>query len=71
MFGANDLKPCPFCGGEPEIVTHIVKGVVFHHKYTILCSNHCGHGMITNMYEDYRNAVNEWESKVRKANGNG
>lgn len=37
MAREPELKPCPFCGGEAEIVGHYIKGVPNNYQYFVRC----------------------------------
>lgn len=58
----QELKPCPFCGGEAQMVIteHTPKG----NDYTPRCSNPACAGRITKKWINYDKAVEAWNRRV-------
>jgi len=51
---SEDLKPCPFCGGEAEMLIHNIAG------YCVDCKNpECGSDQWTEL-----KAIEKWNSRV-------
>lgn len=46
-----ELKKCPFCGGEMEIL-NVSESPLYVHDYIFDCKNHCIHSVRSFMTED-------------------
>lgn len=46
-----ELKKCPFCGGEMEIL-NVSESPLYVHDYIFGCKNHCIHSVRSFMTED-------------------
>lgn len=62
-----ELKPCPFCGGEAEIVTGVTNITPRHGKVHIKCSS-CGACSDTYYDSDYNGeyilkVINAWNTR--------
>lgn len=51
---SDELKPCPFCGGEAEFIS----GVGF---FCVSCSFCCGE---TNLYNTGQEAIDAWNRRI-------
>ena len=52
----EELKPCPFCGGEATLDHYESDGYL---AYCILC-----HAMIEHWCADKQEAINKWNKRV-------
>ena len=60
----TELKPCPFCGGEPTIVVRKGKDG-WRDRYSILCDyEHGGCGAESGWYHYESEAVEAWNKRV-------
>lgn len=63
LESAVELKPCPFCGGRPEILERFIHGVANRKHYWIRCSK-CWVGQ--DLHRDYRTrekAIERWNQR--------
>lgn len=57
-----DLKPCPFCGGTPEIlIDEIAEG---ERKYLVKCED-CD-GMIERWFDNAGDSVTAWNRRAHE-----
>ena len=58
----DELKPCPFCGGEAElrVTKHIPRGF----DYTPRCKNPSCCGRLTKLYLVKEAAINAWNTRT-------
>ena len=67
MTATDELLPCPFCGGNAQIVTDSIRidGHVFHVDYHI--THHCQAVgfMCTRSYENIDTAILVWNRRAR------
>lgn len=57
------LKPCPFCGGEPEILE------ISYYTYVKCMNAKCAINPITPGYLDADRTVHEWNKREDGKNG--
>lgn len=60
----NELKPCPFCGGE----AYICKENIPYHptSYAVDCGNdRCDVDPSTDFFEDKEKAIEAWNRRVK------
>lgn len=55
----NELKPCPFCGGEPRIIEHEFEGV--SNTFGIKCK--CG-AQSFQFWETIDDAIEQWNRRA-------
>ena len=55
----DKLKPCPFCGGEAQCVTHHLYGKV--RGYSVACSYGCCEQTVT--YSSKQGAIKSWNRR--------
>lgn len=59
-----ELKPCPFCGGEAEIISYYFKGTANRMHFFCQCKS-CGTRMQNwNGYRTRANAIEAWNRRV-------
>ncbi len=58
----SELNPCPFCGGDAEIVSHQISE---DGTETYVCCKHCGARTegIEAPYSEHAAATSEWNSR--------
>ena len=58
----DNLKPCPFCGADPEITHDIIDDMDF---WSIGCGNDdkCPVILVTNDFESKAEAVKAWNTR--------
>ncbi len=61
----NELKPCPFCGGEAEL--YITKHIPSGFEYTPRCKNKSCCGRQTKKYLVKETAVAMWNRRADNA----
>ena len=54
----NELKPCPFCGGQAELREYLAFGRI--KSYTVRCKNMCA------VTCGHRNANGKWRATQKK-----
>lgn len=59
----KELKQCPFCGGEAELVT---KQQCLADAYTVRCKNAGCRGRTTKLVRAKHQAINEWNRRADK-----
>ena len=57
---AEQLKACPFCGGEAKIVDWYISGVANHKNYFVMCKV-CGRN--SKNRNALNKAVSEWNTR--------
>ena len=58
---ANELKPCPFCGGKAELIT---RKQCLADAYSVRCKNkHC-RGHVFKLVRAEHKAVTEWNRRA-------
>ena len=59
-MNSNELKPCPFCGGEAKLEQHKIMGfnVIIHYVRCCLC------GCSTAEYVEKSTATTMWNSRA-------
>ena len=62
---ANELKPCPFCGGEAHIA-ELSNGSQFITFYTVNCNQiaHCFGSDSNSWYGDKDQAIEAWNRRA-------
>lgn len=69
---AEELKPCPFCGGGAEVVTHIDHEHDYNTLHTVGCSNTTCFGFAHpyskcyRLYSDRERAIKEWNTRAER-----
>ena len=58
VYAVPELKPCPFCGGEAELM-HDHDGTWF-----VICGERCGVSPATCCYEKREDAVSAWNRRA-------
>ena len=68
----NKLKPCPFCGGKPEIHGYHGFWADNKHHYCVHCTNDlcCIHPS-TGVYESIGEAIKAWDRRAECERKNG
>lgn len=56
MMQTEELKPCPFCGGEAELITRNMAPDAF-----VKCENNC-----PRMCSDDEKAIDEWNKRAKE-----
>ena len=51
---SEELKPCPFCGGE-------ARGELYGHGYYVMCKDNCLHGEFCPSNEE---AIKRWNTRT-------
>lgn len=52
----EELKPCPFCGGEPEMINYS------EHEWLVNCPTCCG--MVERWRETEKEAAEQWNRRA-------
>ncbi|MBC2768598.1 Lar family restriction alleviation protein [Pusillimonas minor] len=55
-----ELKPCPFCGENENLIVQHCEGTINHPAYRVCCDN-CG---TSNGYTDKANHVENWNRRA-------
>ena len=58
---ANELKPCPFCEGEAEMIT---RKQCLADAYSVRCKNKSCRGRVIKLVRAEHQAINEWNRRV-------
>ena len=59
----NELKPCPFCGGEAEM--YVTPSTLRRDDYTPRCKNPSCCGRVTKKYSRRDTAVMLWNRRAK------
>lgn len=59
----NDLKPCPFCGGEAELTGRYIKGGANNYQYFIRCKRCKARPQAYNTFRKSERAIEEWNRR--------
>lgn len=62
MISRQKLKPCPFCGGEAELVTFYIKGVANRKNHFARCRQN--HFCRTRNYRSRNDAIEAWNKRA-------
>ena len=57
----TELKKCPFCGGEAELIEYYIKGVANKKNYFVRCEHHCCKTM---NFRKTNTAIEAWNRRV-------
>ena len=57
----SDLKPCPFCGGEAEMLT--AESMNGGYLFGIMCNDCCSRG---DVYDTEAEAIAAWNSRAER-----
>ena len=61
----NELKPCPFCGGEPSTGFIDYEGDTWVGKHEVSCfNNKCVVQPNTDSYETEEDAIKAWNTRA-------
>ena len=58
---ANELKPCPFCGGKAELIT---RKQCLADAYSVWCTNKNCRGHTQRLVRVKHKAINDWNRRV-------
>ena len=58
---ANELKPCPFCGGEAEVITHMQ---CMAKAYCVVCKDKECRGRAVKPLRDRDKAIAAWNRRA-------
>lgn len=61
----NELKPCPFCGGEGVVQEHVFHG--YSSTYGVVCFDCCAE--TKQFFTDKKVAIRAWNRRTADANG--
>ena len=72
MAKEPELKRCPFCGGEAEVVGHYVKGGPNNYQYFVRCKRYKVAPMVYGMnFKKKEKAIEAWNRRVSDETTNG
>lgn len=59
----DKLKPCPFCGGEAEVIGHYIKGVANNYQYFVRCKSCKARPRSCNTFKKKEKAIEYWNTR--------
>ena len=59
----DELKRCPFCGGEAELQSWYIKGIANKKHYRMRCKN-CGCNCLNREYASTGKAMKAWNRRA-------
>lgn len=60
----NKLLPCPFCGGEAEVIGFYLKGVANNYQYFVRCKRCKARPNALFSYRQEEKAIEKWNMRV-------
>lgn len=63
------LKPCPFCGGKPEIENKKMEGIISYRSVGVWCRK-CWFGLCTSVIDEknvemvLKNNIKHWNTRI-------